>query len=426
MEMPEFIDTYSDDILYIIESRKVLLTHPFRVEIKSICDASFCRLLAVFMVGSIEAMLQHWGEKDKFGILKKYFEKHADNDDRIQSLYNAFKKVGTNVDKKIFDAYLAIKYLRNIIVHSRWKPYEKEWIEKRDFPTDTRKLAGEHWHRMLEVNQNMMMYIASTGMPELKRRTSNDKVIRLKMKREEELKPTIITRRDLPYVVFRNLENIALELYSSIKKAAISEKRRAKNLSPEEEKISHKDAKRLFYLAAKKAGEEGFEEILKGKQLMKEALFFWDLYKQETFTKSNIQQKEIKESFKVLMELHKRKSYPEGVFLWDEKLPKEVKVGVVKKRLKNYRGLSEIEIIKSLDIGKLTYEFIRNITPLSLFAIYFPVIDRENAKTLVNEEKFILTAWKLREAWYFFIELREHPETSDWLFYERLFDELLA
>jgi len=42
MEIPEFIDTYSDDLIYLMEAGKVLLAHPFRAEVKELCDSPFC------------------------------------------------------------------------------------------------------------------------------------------------------------------------------------------------------------------------------------------------------------------------------------------------------------------------------------------------------------------------------------------------
>lgn len=426
-KMPEFIETYSDDILYLIDARKALLTHPFRTEIKTLCDASFCRLLAVFMIGSIEAMLQYWKERDKKGILKNYFKENASNGARVRSLYDAFRKAGINVDRQIFEDYLAIKYLRNIVVHARWKPNEKELLEKRGFPTDTRKLTEEHWHRMLETNQNMMMYIALTGIPELVKRVPKNKTLKIAMEKEEELKPMIIKRKDLPFLIRRSLGNITAELYESIEKAATSEKYDwSKGIQSEElEKLSGIDLKRLFYKAAKEASREGFTKILNCKPLISDVLFFWNLYKQETFTKNNIQENEVSRSLRTLIELHKRKSYPRGPFLWDKSLPKEVKLAAIKSLIKSHGDIPEKEIIQSLDIGKLVYKFMVGI-PIHLFAIYLPIIDPKAAKTLIKEVKFILNSWKLSDAWYFYVEKHEPPNMLKWDFYETLFNELVA
>ena len=88
---------------------------------------------------------------------------NVSNGDRVASLYEAFCEAGIQVDRQVFDDYLAIKYLRNTIVHGRWKNHEKEWLDRRGFPTATRKLTKEHLDRIEHVNQNMMLYIFLTS-----------------------------------------------------------------------------------------------------------------------------------------------------------------------------------------------------------------------------------------------------------------------
>jgi len=423
----EFIDTYSDDIIYLIEARKDLLTHPFRTENKELCDASFCRLLIVFIVGGIEAMLQHWIEE--FGVqeLAIYFEKDVKNSERVQALYNAFKKKGVNVDIEILNDYLAIKYLRNTICHARWYTHEREWCKKRGFPTDVRKLSEEDLYRILEVYENMIMYIALTGIPELSRTISKDRIIRVKKKREE-LKPMIIRRKDLPYIIIRNLERIESEICNRIEKVVISKKYNwPKGLTPEEvKKQSSEDTTTSFYTAVKRARDEGNNEIIEQRELIKDAIYFWKLYKEETFEKNNITLADIEKSLETLTFLNQRKFYITPLpFSWDEKLPQQVKMQLVKIRGGIPQGISEDQIIKSLDVGKLTYDFIPNIAIVSLFAEYFPLIDPEIAKNQMNEIRFILTAWKLRVAWYDYMERREQSDASTWNFYEELLSKLL-
>jgi hypothetical protein len=50
----------------------------------------FCRILLVFVVGGIEAMLESWRDRDNFNILEKYFAGRVSNEERITSLYQAF------------------------------------------------------------------------------------------------------------------------------------------------------------------------------------------------------------------------------------------------------------------------------------------------------------------------------------------------
>jgi len=372
-------------------------------------------------------MLQHWAEK--FGVkeLMIYFAKNVKNSERIQALYKVFQKKGINADIEILNDYLAIKYLRNTICHARWRPHEKKWCKRRGFPTDTRELTEEHWYRILEVNENMMMYIALTGIPELIRRVPKDKVIRIKKKREK-LKPMIIRRKDLPYVILKNIGNIASEIYKIIEKVATSERYNwTKGLPPNElEKISHYDAKIKFYLAVKKARDEGFKEIVGQKELMRDVVYFWRLYKKETFERHNITLTSMREGFKILNLLHQKKFYISPMPIpWDEKLPQQVKIQLIRIRGKPPKEVPEIEMIKALDIGKLVYGFVPDITLVRLFAVYLPLIDLENAKAQLKEIEFILTAWKLRVIWYDYIERCKPPDTSIWTFYEKLLNKLL-
>lgn len=427
----EFIDTYSDDLSYLIEAREALLTHPFRFENQELCDASFCRLFIVFMVDGIEAMIQYWNEVVSPGIFDPYLRSGSRNSERVQNLYEVLNKYG-GIDKSILEDYLALKYLRNVIVHARWKPHEKEWIEKRGFPSDTRKLNEEHWYRILEVYQNMMMYIATTGIPDFMRKTlPKGKVIRLEIKRKK-LIPMIIRQKDLPFIIFRNLGNIASEIYKSIEIAATSEKYAwDKGLSEEDLlRMSNKEVKTLFYLSAKKAARDGFEEINKHKELMTEAISFWELYKQLTFVKSNIQHKDMEKSLEVLMKFHEKGWYPPPLPVpWDGKLPLKIKFQLVKLIAQaNEIEMSDaeiIDVIRSLDVGRQVYEFMPDITPVQLFALYLPIICPKTAETWTDGIKFVLTAWKLREAWYTYIEKHERPDVSAWDFYERLFNELM-
>ncbi|MEM4539831.1 MAG: hypothetical protein QXF02_06675 [Candidatus Korarchaeota archaeon] len=58
------------------------------------------------------------------------------------------------IDRSILEDYLALKYLRNVIVHTKWRLHEKEWVEKIGFPSDVRILNEEHWYRILEVSKH--------------------------------------------------------------------------------------------------------------------------------------------------------------------------------------------------------------------------------------------------------------------------------
>jgi hypothetical protein len=147
----EFIEAYENDLIYILSSRHATLTHPLMSSNKELVDTSATRLFIVTAINSIEIILQEWQKQDRSGVLDKYFLDKVTNGERVQSLYSAFEKAGYNVDQEIFHDYLAIKYLRNIIVHGRWKDYELAWIEKRGFPTKIQDLTEKDLVRIHKV-----------------------------------------------------------------------------------------------------------------------------------------------------------------------------------------------------------------------------------------------------------------------------------
>lgn len=134
MNTPEFVDTYSDDVIYLLEGRTALLTHPLRAELPELLNASTCRLLAVFMIGNIELMLSDWRAKDHNDILNVYFEGRRENRERVAALCSAFQSAGITVDPEVFNDYLAIRYLRNAIVHAKRKDHEKDCLSSAASP----------------------------------------------------------------------------------------------------------------------------------------------------------------------------------------------------------------------------------------------------------------------------------------------------
>ena len=258
--MDEFTDTYSDDILYLREGRVALLTHPLRVESSELCNASFCRLYAIMMIGSIEAMIEHWRTTDSLKILDAYFAPEITNGDRIKSLRDAFVSNGINVRQDVFDDYLAIKYLRNVMVHASWESQsgklrqeQVEWIASRKFPTDTRKLTEEHWQKMEWVNDNMMLYIALTGIPNVKPRSGLADVGVSPSPLPETT--GIITSFQWPRLYWSNLDRISTIISEQIQAAVLTPQHYwAQDLTIQEiEALPNNDRKRRYYLAAQSA-----------------------------------------------------------------------------------------------------------------------------------------------------------------------------
>ena len=312
METPEFIDTFSDDLIYLKEARAALLTHPLRREFGPLLDASFCRLMAVFVIGSIEAMLEAWRDRDQINVLDKYFAKGLKNDARIRGLFDAFHDAGLRVDEKVFDDYLAIKYLRNTIVHGKWKECEQELLLKCEFPTDSRKLTKEHLDRIEHVSQNMMLYIVLTCSAGRKVRKPQ-KLIRLDETVTRRMDDTGILRlRDIDSIIWINLERIYAHISADIESTVTSEQYDwTKGYTPEDLGcLVHDERKLLFYLAARRAGEANYELLAQHRALAKDALEFWHEYWQRVMTPRAMDKERVQRALHVLESPHFRPEIP--------------------------------------------------------------------------------------------------------------------
>jgi hypothetical protein len=316
---PEFIDTYSDDLLYLMDFRDSHLTHPGKVVIDFLFQASISRIFCVFMVGNIEAMLENWKEKDTNNILAPYFNKSS-NEDRIKALTNNFKTNNINVDNNVLKQYLAIKYVRNTIIHSGWNENQKSFIEQQGFPIDTRNLKDEHLQLMYSVNIEMMKYIASTQINGLVELGSYAKLPNIKK---------YFTKKQLAGFLWNNLEKIHSLIYES-------------------------------------------KEIT--QEIKDEVIFDWNLYKEIALV-DFIDFKKIDSSSKILRNLIDNKKYsavPIGILNFENINLSELKNTEFLEGLVKVLNLNKTEIapfITAYKTAKKCYERTKNITARDLLKI---------------------------------------------------------
>lgn len=433
MNTPEFVDTYSDDVLYLLEARSALLTHPLRNESKELLDASICRLFAVFMIGSIEMMLKHWIEKDHHEVLKIYFAdrdkagKQINNGQRVAALCDAFTKAAIPVDPNVFDDYLAIKYLRNTIIHINWKEHERQWLVSRGFPADTRKLTKEHLDRMTHVNENIIFYIALTTVAEPGARKP-DKQVRLDENATKRSDETGILRiHDLDRIIWNNLERIYELIYKDVETAAITEPDNwAAGWSKSEiESMTHPARKRLFYLAARRAGERNHNLLSRHRELAKEALAFWQEYWKRAVLNRGVRDGQIEDALSVLRS-------PEFARLasdapWCLTLA-DVRDNDAHHFLGTLLGESTTvtgeQVANALRIGRLTWELIPNIMPVALFTVCLPMVDPENTSAYLSEARRALAVFRLNGTWYSWVEQHLALTEDNVDFYGLMIDEL--
>jgi hypothetical protein len=393
MEFSEFIDTYSDDLTHLHDAWRALLTHPLSDywAFPALLDASFCRVAAIVWVGGIDAMLEDWRarRRDTAHILDKFFAKKARNGDRVRNLYDAFHAAGVQVDEEIFHDYLAIKYLRNTIIHGKWNEHEKTWIDLRGFPTDTRKLTRHHLQKIDYVGQNMMLYIALTGyVPgEGASRPKPYKPIKLDetVSRWDQDRG-ILSTDEFSRIIWNNLEKLNSLFREAIEKTVTTEQYNwtAGRSSDELNALGHEECKRLFYLAARLAGKEGFQMIAQHRNLAREALIFWQDYW--------------------------LKAVNSGL--------KDETIALATERL--LQPSDDSSLLDALNYGELAYKFFRNIMPVELLTLQLPIIDPDNTAVYLWEADRALRAFRLNRAWYFRIEHTRQPPDESLSFYDRM------
>jgi len=315
-ETPEFIDTYSDDLLYLMDFRDSHLTHPGKIVIDFLFQASMSRLFSVFMIGGIEAMLENWRARDTNNVLAPYFD-YTSNENRITALTNNFKTNGIDVDEKILKQYLAIKYVRNTIIHSGWNENQKDFILDQGFPTDTRKLTDEHLQIMYNVNNEMMMYIASIQLKDYIKLGNYKKLPDYKR---------YFTKKELAGFLWQNLEKIDYQIYEK-------------------------------------------KEVT--QNMIEEATYDWNLFKEISLT-NHINIEKLDSSTLFLQRLVDEKKYSEipiGYFDFDKIGSAEIENANFLECLSKVLRLSKEDVslfIEAFSIAKKCYERMRNITASSL------------------------------------------------------------
>lgn len=426
MDVTEFIDTYSDDLIYLHQGRTALLEHPTMRPIPQWVNASFCRMLAVFVVGSIEAMLTSWRDQDRIDVLRNYFAKNVSNIERVSSLYQAFRDAGLQVDKEVFDDYLAVKYLRNTIIHGAWREHEKEWLEARQFPADTRELTKAHLERIERVNQNMMLYVFLTSQTE-RDAPKPQKLIKLEETIVGHMDSTGILRlRDLDRIIWINLERIDAHIYAAIEKAVTSGPYTwtGGRSRGEIEALDHEERKRLFYITARRAGEDNYGALAELRPLAREALQFWREYWERAVSARGLSDASIQSALKVLESADFHPEMP----LWDAVSigPDDAVRMIVDPLMKGTEPFTNVELINALRSGKLAYDLFDNVSAVTLLSLRLPIIDPENTAEYLAEAARALRAFRLNRVWYWCVEKHSRFIDEPLAFYAQIQEELSA
>lgn len=169
VQLPEFTDTYSDDMIFLQTVRRSLLRHPLEVHLPLLLDATLARLYAVMLVGNVENSIAQEAGRTSDPRLAVYLSSNCANTEKVQALSEYLQdRLGGAVDTAVLEEYLAIKYLRNGIIHSdRREGNQAEYVTSHDLPLDSRKLNLEHLHRFAQVDQAMIQYLGMSHILEV-------------------------------------------------------------------------------------------------------------------------------------------------------------------------------------------------------------------------------------------------------------------
>src|SRR5262249_54699443 len=140
--------------------RTALATHPKAQFDCAAVDASASRLLVCAIIGAVESLLRRWSDRP---AAKAYFEKGS-NENRIKALTLIVHECGVEPDPALLEDFLAAKYLRNTLQHSRWKEEERNHIESRGFPTSLDRLGLSEWTRLIQIGQEVLRYLVGAHM----------------------------------------------------------------------------------------------------------------------------------------------------------------------------------------------------------------------------------------------------------------------
>ncbi|MGQ4706338.1 hypothetical protein [Bacillus thuringiensis] len=356
----QYIHSYSDDLIYLREGRDALTTHPLKYYAEPLIDASFCRMYIILMIGGIENAINSWKEQDNLLILKIYFKKKASNEQKINSLYEAFVQHGLIVDKSVFDDYLAIKYLRNDIIHAgNSKPYERDWIITRGFPLNIMQFNSSHWEKIVTVEQNLIQY--------------------------------------LMYVLALSPIGGQVCMSVELQKNEYKDKEKTKHLKKNDFAGIYLNNIREVYYNYRKMGFSSLEDLIQDMEFIEEIKYSWKGYCEIAINKFNFCFAEIEDSISVLEYLHDNKLYIGSALRPSGEIAEQI-----------FSEVKEEKFIKAIKLGQEIDKLPVRSIPVQLFLL-IAFTHSEHRTYFLEEGKKLLMMSKLAWYWYYYVEYHKYP-----------------
>lgn len=417
----QFTDTVSDDLIFLAEGRAALLTHPLRRELPDLVTASFCRLLAIVMIQSIEHMLTVWRKKHTELGFEKYFGRST-NEEKIEILRSAFETNGVQADDGVLRDFLAIKYLRNVVIHSRWKDHEKLLLTERGFPEDASGLGNQHWEIMRRTNDAMMFYIAGSGM-------NRAGTHRLQFTlgddgREEEHLEGIFSHNDFLRMAWTNIDRVTSLIQRKLfaRENILSCFDRRPEAFPDKENFDGQRYKSAVLSVSLEIAKEHDSYPSRFQGYCQSALDSWNFYWNSLVSATGLNLENIERAVDVLEVLHQRRAYGQQevcsiLSSIREENEEEVRT-ILSKILDIPATLHVSDVSRAFACGELTYRYFPNISAAALFGAYAQIVDVANAVSYRNIAEKAFAVTRLSLLWYSFVERRSYPTLKNVEVYE--------
>lgn len=235
----------------------------------------------------------------------------------------------------------------------------------------------------------------------------------------------ILRCQDIDRIIWNNLERIDAHIYADIEKAVVSEPYNWTGSRPstELESLDSHEAKLLFYLAARRAGEDDHEPLAQHRPLAKEALEFWHEYWRRSFSSRGLTEEVLKEALRVFESLHGLGLYAP---LWPRinNMADDLVCQLIEGAVEGRTPFTSEQILRALRVRHLAYELIPNLTPVTLLTLRLPIVDPARKTIYLGEVQRPMTAFKLHRSWYWWVEHRCAPADEGFDFYSQIWPEI--
>jgi hypothetical protein len=175
-------------------------------------------------------------------------------------------------------------------------------------------------------------------------------------------------------------------------------------------------------------GVGGLETMLtRHRAWAQEALAFWHEYWQRAATAFRLDEAEISDALELLESPEFTRAAGDAGRCWLlHNLPDEGAALLVDSAVDGETSFTSQQVVNAFKAGSRAYEFVPNITPVTLFTVRIPIADPANTPVYIREANRALRAFRLNCAWYSWVEYRRPPGGEGLEFYDQISQEFAS